>query len=309
MHTRLRRSAALLVATLLACATPLEAPRDSGELMFWEVESAGSTTRVWLLGSIHVAAPEMQLDPRIVAAFEASDALVLEVDRDAADQAELQKLVSSRAVLPEGQTVESVVPAETWQRLSGFLSSHGMPPEHFQWYEPWFLLTLVTSVLFAESGAAFEAGVDARLARMAGATKEIRGLETVEFQLELLRQVPRRLVVRMLDEILADPERSVRQSALLIEAWELGDLGLLEQAVLGETRDDPDLVDFQERTFFARNRAMAERIDELLAAESEGGTSWFVAVGAGHMAGSEGIPALLEARGHRVRRVPRSVRQ
>ena len=47
---------------------------------------------------------------------------------------------------------------------------------------------------------------------------------------------------------------------------------------------------------------MAQRLDELLKEERV----WFVVLGAGHMVGDEGIPALLAGRGHRVSRVAKS---
>jgi len=51
--------------------------------------------------------------------------------------------------------------------------------------------------------------------------------------------------------------------------------------------------------FTGRNRAWSGRI----AAMMEQGARPFVAVGAAHMAGPEGLPALLLAKGYRVARV------
>jgi hypothetical protein len=48
-----------------------------------------------------------------------------------------------------------------------------------------------------------------------------------------------------------------------------------------------------------RNRAMANRIGGFL----DGQQTYFVLVGAAHLTGSDGIVALLEAQGYRVRRI------
>ena len=295
-----RFALALLLAVGCAGARPV--PRDTGQLVYWEVESATNPgARAFLLGSIHVASPDLVLDPRIRDGFEASDALVIEVDLEAADGAATQQWLTERAVLPEGQTLASVLSHRTWRRLERFLRAHQMPPELFQWYEPWFLVSVVPTVLLAERGAEPGAGIDQRFLDLAGGRMEIVALETVEFQLDLLADVPRPLAIRMLEEMLEDvgATRDVTQG--IYDAWSLGDLDYLEALTLGET-DDPELAEFQERTFFARNRTMAERIDALLGEPR----TWFVVVGAAHMAGDEGIPELLEGRGHRVTRIERS---
>jgi uncharacterized protein YbaP (TraB family) len=57
-----------------------------------------------------------------------------------------------------------------------------------------------------------------------------------------------------------------------------------------------------ERFYFERNREMAHDIAELV----DGGGRWFVAVGAAHVVGAQGIPSLLSQRGYAVRRLPKT---
>jgi uncharacterized protein YbaP (TraB family) len=105
----------------------------------------------------------------------------------------------------------------------------------------------------------------------------------------------------MLSEVLGKQGEMRADTLRLYDAWRLGDLAWIERYTTWGN-DDPQLRRFYERVFLARNRSMAQRIDELLREPRV----WFVVVGAGHMVGEEGIPALLAARGHRVSRIPRS---
>jgi len=82
----------------------------------------------------------------------------------------------------------------------------------------------------------------------------------------------------------------------LAEAWLTGELGVLERETQRGILADPEL---RQALLTARNGAWAERVAGLLAE----GRRPFVAVGAGHMLGTEGLPALLVARGYSVRRI------
>jgi len=62
-------------------------------------------------------------------------------------------------------------------------------------------------------------------------------------------------------------------------------------------RDDPRLSRLYESLFYERNRKMADKIEKMLA----GRGTYFVAVGAGHLVGRQGIIDILSRRGFSVR--------
>jgi uncharacterized protein YbaP (TraB family) len=79
--------------------------------------------------------------------------------------------------------------------------------------------------------------------------------------------------------------------------WANGDVDSIDKVLLGEMRRDaPELYDILLKR---RNEKMADKIQARLA---KGGVI-FVAVGAGHLAGPDGIQAALERRGVKVRRL------
>jgi uncharacterized protein YbaP (TraB family) len=163
-------------------------------------------------------------------------------------------------------------------------------------------MTMVTSYIFAEAGLPPEGGVDLRLSTRAEGRKAILALETPEFQLSLFDALPIDVQARMLGEMLDQQPELRAQSSRLFDAWRLGDLDVIESEAIAPSRDDPRLRPFYERFFLERNRAMAQRIDALLRKEG----TYLVVVGAGHVVGEQGIPALLARSGHHVARLPKT---
>jgi hypothetical protein len=310
---RLRGSRALLplLALLLlaaACASrpgAPRAPRETGLLVLWEIQSAANPRgRAFLLGSVHAARADFALDPAIERAYDAADALVLEADitSESADAFGFVQRTIAMASLPEGQTLDQVLPRPTYERLGEFLRERGQPLEPYRRFEPWLLMTMVSSYIFAEAGLPAEGGVDLRLSTRAQEQKKpILALETPEFQLSLFDALPLDLQARMLGEMLDHEEDMRSLSTRLFAAWERGDLDVIE-AETAPAKDAPPLREFHERVYVARNQAMAQRIDALLREEK----TWLVVVGAGHVVGAQGIPTLLARSGHRIARVPKT---
>ncbi len=286
----------------LACATDgLPAPHETGQLFLWEVE-APEVGRAWLLGSVHVGAGEPDLDPAIRAAFDDTQTLVTEVDPAELEPVRAAQLMLERGQLPPGQTLRDWLPAPAWARLQEELAQRGLPLLAYARLEPWVVMLMLTTQQFAEEGYAPEAGVDRWFQDRADA-KPVIGLETLESQIAVFDAMPMELQVEALVGTLERPsDEGGLSPGQLLEAWRLGDAEALASMIFVDRGRDPRLDALYEALYFRRNREMSRRIAELV---SEGG-SYFVVVGAGHMLGAQGIPALLAERGFRVQRVPKT---
>ena len=79
----------------------------------------------------------------------------------------------------------------------------------------------------------------------------------------------------------------------LVTAWRTGDIAYMEETLLAEIADYPELY---EAIVADRNRNWVNTIDKLLRDEED----YLVIVGALHLIGKDGMPQLLEARGYKV---------
>jgi uncharacterized protein YbaP (TraB family) len=102
----------------------------------------------------------------------------------------------------------------------------------------------------------------------------------------------------MLRDALARVDRFPDDTRALVDAWQQGDEGRLEELVFGPLAELPELEVFYDLVFFQRNEHMAARLSQL----GGDGRTRFVVLGAGHMVGEQGVPAILARRGFQVTR-------
>ena len=126
--------------------------------------------------------------------------------------------------------------------------------------------------------------------------KEIVGLETLEFQLGLfdaMSDTDQENLVKQTLEDLATIEDEVDG---LVKAWAAGDLETMDALLVREFKKYPRLY---ESLFVNRNRDWIPAIESFLQSDQD----YLIVVGAGHLAGKDGVLALLEEKGYTVEKL------
>jgi len=269
------------------------AARDRG--LLWRVEHQGRSA--WLYGTIHVARHSWAFaGPTVLQALRDADSLALELNLlDAAQLAALQAGMRAHPQAPP-------LPADLAQRLAAQARAACVAPGLAP-LRPDAQVMALLSLVGRRQGLDPAYGIDGALAATAQRQgKPIWALETPEMQLrELVSDDPAKVRssvrsgLQQLESGSAPP-----QIARLAQAWAEGDVQQLERYpqwcnclhTAAERADYARLVE-------GRNPAMARQV----AAQLRAGHAPFVAVGALHMVGPQGLPALLAAEGFAVQRV------
>lgn len=268
--------------------------RDHGFL--WQVDKDGR--RSWLYGSLHVATRDWMFPgPTVRAALHDADQVALELD--VLDPDVMRRLQSGMAARPGA----APLPPALAQRLQAQAEAAcvgaaltGLRPE----------MQAITLEALAgrRQGLDPSYGVDAFLAGLAhGLGKPVISLETPEQQLALLLHDDPAQIEEQVGQTLDELEHGQTQRVTdrLARDWAQGRLDdLQDYAQWCDCMTTAEQRDFQRRLIDDRNLRMAQRIDAMHAA----GHRVFVAVGALHLVGPQGLPALLAARGYQVRAVP-----
>ena len=271
---------------LAGCGGPARDWPDPSPAL-WEV-TGPEGAQGWLFGTIH-SLPEgaRWRTPAVDEAFASSSLLVVEVaELGRSDEAGaiFRRLATTPGLPPLTQRVP---PAER-PALAAFLDRAGMDEDAFSETESWgAALILANSVRRSDSGNGADRALIAEASR-------VEGLESFEEQYAAFDRLPAAEQADLLAGLAADAEGDFEDRR--VTAWLTGDMAALERDSSGGILADPEL---REALQLSRTRAWAARVGDLL----ERGERPFVAVGAGHMWGDEGLPALLAARGYAVRRV------
>ncbi len=284
----------LLVVPLCLLAAGVVDAADSrfDRGLLWRIETAGSAPS-YLFGTMHSDDPGVvQLAPPVQQAFDRAEAVTLELTLDP------QSLVSLTAALlmTDGTRLPSLLGQDLFERAVEALADHGIPEALVAHMKPWAVaVTLMTPP--ARDGTVLDHALYQR-ALVEG--KPVDALETVAEQVALFDALTREQQILLLKDTLDNLPAIEEMLVDLREAWMQRDLARLVAINEASMRDgDPALAaDFNQRVIVDRNHLMAQRMESRL---RDGGR--FIAVGALHLPGKEGLLQLLQQRGYRLIRV------
>jgi uncharacterized protein YbaP (TraB family) len=285
-------SARFAAALACLCLLPVESRADGPAL--WQLE--GQRNRVYLFGSIHLLRPgEFRIEGELALAYGDAEAVYLEVDLAALSPSMMAAAVAELAIDPQGRTLDELM-GEDAHEAYVLARGAGIELATLGHVEPWFAALTVMSLALAREGLSGEDGVEQQvIARAAADGKEIHGLETLEEQLGVLDAMGSRQQREFLLKSLEDARQVPAAVQTLLAAWRTGDEATLTRELATEFTDEPDLY---RSLIVERNRRWAEQIVALLDHEED----YLVIVGALHLVGEDGLPAVLERRGFEVSR-------
>jgi uncharacterized protein YbaP (TraB family) len=305
---RLRRLAPLAAALLaLACASPPKpGPPVRAGSFYWEATAPGGGV-LYLLGSVHIGdGRKLELDPRVEAAWQRSEALVVEVDTRALSPLDALEITNRYGLYPQEQNLQDSVSPATYERLREMLKGRGLSMQAADRMRPWLLSQWLAQQAYQAAGYDPGNGVDAWFLKRASAERRagssgrlpVFQLESADEQMALFASLPDPLQEKMLVEMMDHDDELVSATREILGAWERGDEAALDR-MLFATSGDADLEAFERRMYSERNQRMSDRL-ALLAAD---GRARFVVVGVGHLIGDESLPTLLAQQGFSVKRV------
>lgn len=288
MIGRLLRCLCLAIACTLASCKPYEPPSEWPEASppIWEITSPAGQ-RGWIFGTVHALPDDLYWgSAKLDETFDRAGVVVVEVANldDPAGMGLFAELSESPGQPPLLQRVEP----EERPALRRLLADADMAEDDFDGIESWAAAMVLSAAV--RTGDPMN-GVDRIIIHNAD---EVIGLETFALQMAIFDRLSPEAQSDLLYGVAHSHETNSDNAMLL--AWLTGNERELAARVNEAVEFSPEL---RRALLTDRNRRWVTRIAELI----DEGRKPFVAVGAGHVVGEDGVVALLQARGYQARRI------
>ncbi|MDR1922675.1 MAG: TraB/GumN family protein [Candidatus Adiutrix sp.] len=282
MKPALRPAAAIFAAFMpaLVWASGLSAAN-----FVWSVQ-AENGARAYLMGSIHLAHESLYplADP-ILAAFAASQTLVVEINTVDLDPAHLNSFISRHGLAKDGRPLAERLTPET----ARLLKASGRETPQMTFLAPWLAALKVQMEALTANGYQPQYGLDLYFINQAKTRRRpIIELETLEEQMSVFTNMSEAQADLFLRVSLLEAAALPDVTADLFEAWRRGDPEAFADCFFREYDKYPELTPMLDQLIFRRNERMFEKIERLMSDRSFSG---FIVVGAGHLPGPEGLIA------------------
>ena len=311
----MRRRGTRMIALALTLLLPLGAggcapQREGSAGLLYRV--TGGKSELYLLGSIHVGSEEMYpMGQHILDALEAADVLAFECDTQSAQaQAAYRELMCC----PEGESLESLVSADTYALVVRAAQQAGYQMDSLDALKPWAVMSMlntgaVTATLGAKgSKASVSLGVEEQVRKLGG-NKPQAWLEDTRAELEVLDGLSPALQESLLCStcrVILEPESATGMDASIDQWpdwWRAGDVEAFASAYLDGMAAEPNQAlarEYHAALVTDRNARMACRMAEWL----ETGETYFVTLGLLHLVlDGDSVLTCLEEMGYTVERI------
>jgi uncharacterized protein len=289
----------LAVCLLLFADCPAQAQEQhyvvEAHPALWMVQ--GPAGRAYLFGSIHLLPPNVHWQtPKIETAMKSADVFVFETPMGPAAAKQIQAYVQKNGSLPAGVTLTSLLSPEQKKDYDAALATTGVRPEAIADKRPWLASLMLDVAKAFHERFALDSGVDHQVHAYAVAHRKAIGhFESVSDQLALLNPGNKSLEIKEFDidlkQIVDDPD----DLSHLVTAWETGNAADVAKIMNGELADDPSAA---KALLYDRNARWVGELKIMLKRRH----TYFITVGAGHLVGPKGVPAMLRAAGYKVER-------
>jgi uncharacterized protein YbaP (TraB family) len=254
--------------------------------LLWEVKNKEGKTCSYLFGTIHAIEERKFYFPKKLEKIASKcDAICLEISDLTANAPSMDKLMMTDKSLGEIFTKSQLDSVYQWAEKY-LLMKPKQFDENFGQVKPFLLLQFILKSSLPESTKSYELVFEEQAKKN---KQKVLGLETVDFQLNLFDKMPISEQVKMVMETLKEEENAKKK------------FEEMQQIYLEQNLDQLFRLTKEESTLLNRSFLEDRNIDWIPKIENISKDKVvFIAVGAAHLAGSEGVIELLMKKGFQV---------
>ncbi|MDE6322804.1 MAG: TraB/GumN family protein [Paramuribaculum sp.] len=291
----MKRTAQILTLLLILASTV-----SANAQLLWKISGKDAAKPSWIFGTHHLAPVSvLESTPGFDNAFKSAETIYGEIDMSLLEDPATQMKMVSYVLAPADSTLSKVLDPNSLATIDRMLKEGGLPvtAAALEQLKPASVSNTIAAIYSQKAFPGFnpEQQLDKTIQKMARENaKQVRGLESLESQLDLLFGTPVARQAEGLKKLLEDPEKTVGQIHSLADAYLAADLNGLAE-LIAEAQNDGMTEEEARLLLENRNRAW---LDILIGAIPT--ASILIVVGAGHLPGDTGLISLLRNAGYTV---------
>lgn len=274
----------VLAAIISICLAPSLQAQNS---ILYKVEG-NNIQPSYVFGTVHMLPKEdFFIEEKVKKAFSESNLIVMELDMD---DPSMQTESMKYAMLAGDDSLKNHMTEAEYNILDDYFTSKmGVGMAGFVKMKPFVVSSTVMMAHLGQNMASFES----TFVQMAkNQEKEIKGLETIAFQMAIFDAQPYEEQIDQVIEMLQEEGGISGYFDKIISAYKTQDITVLYESLNEFFKEDEA---FKEKMLDERNQNWIPQIGEF-----SKNTSVFYAVGSGHLGGEEGVIYLLKKAGYTV---------
>jgi hypothetical protein len=258
--------------------------------LLWQISGNGIKTPSFLFGTFHLLCKDdIHFSEQLKKAMKMSDEIYMEMDMD-----DPSTMLSGMLYMnmKGGKKLEDLYTPEEYKRLKDYFSDTlQMPLMFLQKAKPYFLVALLYPRMM---NCKTPAGVEEELVKIAKVDKkEIKGLETMQFQASVFDSIPYEWQAQQLLKNIDSFSVYKNEFDQMLTLYKNQRMDSMQTMMAKSDFGDDKYNDL---LLTSRNKNWVAQLKKIMKNESV-----FVAVGAGHLIGDDGLIKLLKKAGYKVK--------
>ncbi len=262
---------------------------NDNNTLLWQVSGKYLKKPSYLFGTFHLLCKDdIKFSEQLKNSLRTADEVYMEMDMD-----DPSTMLSGLLYMnmKDGKKLKDLYTADEYKKVESYFSdSLGMPMMMFQSIKPYFLVAMLYPKMMNCKAAS---GVEEELITLAKENKkEIKGLETMQFQASVFDSIPYEWQAKELLKNIDSFSVYKKEFDTMIMEYKNQQLSAMEK-LLAKSEFGSDK--YEDILLTKRNINWVEQLKSIMKKESV-----FVAVGAGHLVGEKGLLNLLRKEGYTI---------
>lgn len=290
---------AMLFTSFVACKStksPSNIDVKVENALLWKLDGKDIKKPSYIFGTMHLIDAEHYFLPQgTMTAIDNIDQMVFEIDMNEMSDMSNMFGIMDKIFMRDNLTIKDLLSPDDYTLVSEHFTKSGLPMFMLERIKPMFLSVFAQTNMDPNSLQGGKTkSYEMEFLEIANTNKKTtKGLETMDFQISLFDEIPYEAQAKMLvDAVKSSSDEANEEMEKLIKLYVSQNINGMVDLIANES---DDVENFEDKLLTQRN---INWIPKMIEMSKE--TPTFFAVGAGHLAGKQGVIHLLRKEGYKV---------